>query len=109
MLPGVAFNELFPRRYVITDLTYRYEAVLAVYPYIRGTYAIVDRPRFANNGTIKMQMDSLTAIGGGVITSGPWRTQVEVNYTYNFGIFRSTDSGPQMGGQGIFITLSRGL
>ncbi|HEY3198759.1 MAG TPA: hypothetical protein VGJ57_12185 [Nitrospirales bacterium] len=109
MLPGVAFNELFPSKYVITDLTYRYGAMLALYPYIRGTYAVVERPRFANNGTIKMQMDPLPAIGGGVITRGPWRTSIEVNYTYNFGIFRSTDSGPQMGGHGIFISFSRGL
>jgi hypothetical protein len=109
MLLGVAFNELFPRKYVITDLTYRYGANLALYPYIRATYAVVERPRFANNGTIKMQMDSLPAIGGGVITRGPWRTQIEFNYTYNFGIFRSTDSGPQMGGHGIVISVSRGL
>ena len=109
MLPGVAFNELFASKYAITDLTYRYEAMFALYPYIRGTYAIVERPRFANNGTIKMQMDSLPAIGGGVITVGPWRTQVEVNYTYNFGIFRSTESGPQMGGHGIVVSLSKGL
>jgi hypothetical protein len=109
MLPGVAFNELFPSKYVITDLTYRFGANLALYPYIRGTYAVVERPRFANNGTIKMQMDPLPAIGGGVITRGPWRTQIELNYTYNFGIFRSTDSGPQMGGHGIFISFSRGI
>ncbi len=109
MLPGVAFNELFPRRYFITDLTYRYTAMLALFPYIRGTYAVVERPRFVGNGSIKMQMDELPAIGGGVVTRGPWRTQVEVNYTYNFGIFRSTDTGPQMGGHGIFISFSRGI
>ena len=109
MLLGVAFNELFTQKYFITDLTYRYGALLALYPYIRGTYAVVERPRFADNGTIKMQMDSLPALGGGVVTRGPWRTSVEVNYTYNFGVFRSTDSGPQMGGHGIFISLSRSL
>lgn len=109
MLPGVAFNELFPRRYFITDLTYRYAAMLALFPYIRGTYAVVERPRFADNGRIKMQMDSLPAVTLGVITRGPWKTQVEVNYSYNFGIFRSTDSGPQMGGHGIFISFSRGI
>ena len=109
MLPGVAFNELFPRRYFITDLTYRYGAMLALFPYIRGTYAVVERPRFVDNGAVRMQMDSLPALGGGVITSGPWRTQVELNYTYNFGIFRRTDSGPQMGGQGIIVSLSRSL
>jgi hypothetical protein len=109
MLPGVAFNELFPRQYFITDLTYRYGALLAVFPYIRGTYALVERPRFVDNGAVRMQMDSLPAIGGGVITRGPWRTQVEASYSYNFGIFRSTSSGSQMGGHGIFLSISRGI
>ena len=109
MLLGVAFNELFPRRYLVTDLTYRWGAMLALYPYIRGTYAVVERPRFADNGAIRMQMDALPALGGGVVTRGPWRTQVEVNYTYNFGIFRSTANGPQEGGHGIFISMSRGI
>ena len=109
MLPGVAFNELFPRRYGITDLTYRYEALFFLYPYIRGTYASVERPRFADNGTIKMQMDSLPAIGGGVVSSAPWHSQVELNYSYNFGIFRDSESGPKLGGHGIFISWSKEL
>jgi hypothetical protein len=109
MLPGVAFNELFPRKYVTADLTYRWGAMLALFPYIRATYAFVERPRFVDNGAVRMQMDSLPALGGGVITIGPWRTQIELNYTYNFGIFRSTESGPQMGGHGIFISISRGI
>jgi hypothetical protein len=54
-----------------------------------------------------MQMDALPAIGGGVVTGAPWRSQVEVNYTYNFGIFRDADGGPKMGGHGIFIFWSK--
>ncbi|HZC82594.1 MAG TPA: hypothetical protein VE222_12920 [Nitrospiraceae bacterium] len=107
MLPGVAFYELFPRRYVITDLTYRYEALFFLFPYIRGTYAIVERPRFTDGGAIAMRMDSLPAIGGGIVTGAPWSSQVEVNYTYNFGVFRDTDGGPRMGGHGIFISWSK--
>jgi len=107
MLPAVAFNELFPRRYAIADLTYRYEALFFLFPYIRGTYGVVERPRFASHGSLIMQMDALPAIGGGVVTGAPWRSQVEVNYTYNFGIFRDADGGPKMGGHGIFIFWSK--
>jgi len=107
MMPGVAFTELFPRRYGIIDLTYRYEALFFLYPYIRGTYGIVEQPRFADNGTIKMKMDSLPAVGSGIISGAPWRSQIELNYSYNFGVFRSSDSGPKRGGHGIFISWSK--
>jgi hypothetical protein len=107
MLPAVAFNELFPRRYAVADLTYRYEALFFLFPYIRGTHGVAERPRFARNGSITMQMDSLPAIGGGVVTGAPWGSQVEVNYTYNFGIFRDAEGGPKMGGHGIFLFWSR--
>ena len=106
MLPGVAFMELFPRRYAIADLTYQYEALFFLYPYIRGTYASVERPRFADNGTIKMQMDSLPGLGGGVVSAAPWSSQVDLNYTYNFGVFRDR-GGPKLGGHGIIISWSK--
>ena len=32
VVPGVAFNELFPTQYGIADLVYRYEALFFVYP-----------------------------------------------------------------------------
>ena len=31
-MPGVQFNELFPRRYAIASVTYRYEALFFLYP-----------------------------------------------------------------------------
>lgn len=107
MMPGVAFTELFPRRYVMTDLTYRYEALFFLYPYIRGTFGLVERPRFTDTGTVKMQTDSLPALGGGIVSGMPWNSQVELNYSYNFGIFRSSDSGPKQGGHGMFISWSK--
>ena len=39
ILPSVAFNELFPRRYGIAHLEYRYEPIFFVFPYIRGSWA----------------------------------------------------------------------
>lgn len=106
ILPAVAFNELFPQRYGIADLMYRYEALFFMYPYIRGTWAVVERPRFQDNG-IKNRMDSLPALGAGVVSGAPWRSQIELNYSYNFGIFRDHDGHPREGGHGLFIIWSK--
>ena len=109
IMPGVAFNELFPRKYGIIDLIYRYEATFFLYPYIRATYGIVERPRFREDGTIKYQQDSLPAVGTGVISGGPWRSQIELNYSYNFGMFRDPGGSPSQGGHSFFIFWSKEL
>jgi hypothetical protein len=107
VMPSVAFNELFPRQYGIVDVIYRYEALFFLYPYIRGTWGVVERPRFADNGGIRNQMDSLPAVGGGVISGAPWQSQIELNYSYNFGIFRDPGGQPRLGGHGFFIFWSK--
>jgi hypothetical protein len=107
--PGVAFNELFPRRYGSANLVYRYEALFFLYPYVTGTWALVERPRFQPGGAIRNQMDALPSLGGGVISGAPWRSQIELNYTYNFGIFRDPGGHPQMGGHGFFVFWSKEL
>lgn len=107
VMPGVAFNELFPTRYGIADLMYRYEALFFLYPYIRATYGIVERPRFGPDGAIRFQMDSLPALGGGVISGAPWRSQIEFGYSYNFGIFRDPGGHISLGGHGFFALWSK--
>ncbi|WP_447979107.1 hypothetical protein [Candidatus Nitrospira bockiana] len=109
VMPAVAFNELFPRRYGIVDLVYRYEALFFLYPYVRGTYGLVERPRFVGNGAVKQQMDGLPAVGGGVVSGAPWRSQIELNYSYNFGIFRDPGGRPEKGGHGVFVFWSKEL
>ncbi|HJU05844.1 MAG TPA: hypothetical protein VJ692_11905 [Nitrospiraceae bacterium] len=109
VMPAVAFNELFPRRYAIADLIYRYEALFFLYPYIRGTYGLVERPRFVGNGAVRNQMDGLPALGGGIISGAPWRSQIELNYSYNFGIFRDPGGKISQGGHGFFALWSKEL
>ena len=46
MLPSVAFNELFPRRYGIAHVEYRYEPIFFLFPYVRASWGIVEQPRF---------------------------------------------------------------
>ncbi len=106
LLPGVAFNELFPRKYGIANIMYRYEAFFFLYPYIRGTWAAVDRARFRRDGSVHNQVDMLPAIGTGVVSGAPWGSQVEINYSYNFGIFRDRQ-GPEKGGHGIMFFWSK--
>lgn len=110
MMPSVAFNELFPRRYGIGHLEYRYEAMFFLYPYIRGSWGIVEQARFLPNGSVTLQMDPMPALGGGVVTGAPWRSQVEINYSYNFGIYSDHGGGPPLAGRhGFFIFWSKEL
>jgi hypothetical protein len=109
VLPAVAFFELFPTRYGIADLIYRYEALFFVFPYVRATYGLVERPRFQPDGSIKFHVDPLPALGTGLISGAPWRSQVEINYSYNFGIFRDPGGTPQQGGHGLFVLWSKEL
>jgi hypothetical protein len=110
MIHGVAFNELFPRRYAVANLQYRYEALFFLYPYIEGTWGLVERPLFTSDGGIKNVTDSMPALGGGIVSGAPWRSQIELNYTYNFGIYRDPGGGPPTkGGHGMFIFWSKEL
>jgi hypothetical protein len=110
MLPSVAFNELFPRRYGIAHVEYRYEAFFFMYPYIRGSWGLIEQPRFQPDGRVRNQMDSLPALSGGIVSGAPWRSQVEINYSYNFGIFSDHSGGqPTPGRHGLFVFWSKQL
>lgn len=106
LIPGVAFNELFPRKYAIANLTYRYEALFFLYPYIRGTWSAIERARFNGDGTIRNQVDMLPAVGGGIVSGAPWGSQIEINYSYNFGIYRDRH-GPKLGGSSVVVFWSK--
>lgn len=108
-MPGVAFNELFPRRYAIASVTYRYEALFFLYPYVTATYGLVERLRQTPQG-IRNTTDSLPALGGGLVTGAPWKSQIEINYSYNFGMFRDPGGGPPTkGGHGAFLFWAKEL
>ena len=108
MMPGVAFNELIPRRYGIAGFEYRYEPVFFIAPYIRGGWGLVEQARFQPDGSVKLKMDSMPVIGGGVFFGAPWRSQVEINYSYNFGIYSDHGGGPPTAGRnGVFVFWSK--
>lgn len=105
-LPGAAFGEFYSRSYGILELRYRYEALFFVYPYLRGSWAWIDRPRFKENGLVGNQMDSLPSLGGGLISGAPGNSEVTLDYSYNFGMLRNSGGGPQFGGHGVMLTWS---
>lgn len=108
MLPSVAFNELFPTRYAIAHMTYRYEALFFLYPYIRALYGWIEQPRFQPDGSIRNQLDSMPAVSAGVVSGAPWRSQIEINYSYNFGIYSDHGGGPPLAGRhGFFVFWSK--
>ena len=112
MIHGVAFNELFPTRYAVANLQYRYEALFFLYPYLEATWGLVERKVFTNSEatTIKSVTDSLPTLGAGVVTGAPWKSQLELNYTYNFGIYRDPGGAPPTkGGHGFILFWSKEL
>jgi hypothetical protein len=110
MIHGVAFNELFPTRYAVANLQYRYEALFFLYPYLEATWGLVERPVFTSNTAVKSVTDSMPALGGGLVTGAPWKSQLELNYTYNFGIYRDPGGAPPTkGGHGIIFFWSKEL
>jgi hypothetical protein len=108
MMPSVAFNELVPRRYGIVGFEYRYAPAFFIAPYIRGGWGLVEQARFQPDGSVKYETDSMPVIGGGVFSGAPWRSQVEINYSYNFGIYSDHGGGPTTAGRhGFFVFWSK--
>jgi hypothetical protein len=109
VMPGVAFNELFPRRYGIANLTYRYEALFFLYPYVRASYGWIETPRFETDRKARYKMEPIPALSTGLITGAPWRSQIELNYAYNFGMFRDVGGHHEQGRHAMFIFWSKEL
>jgi hypothetical protein len=36
----------------------------------------------------------MLALGGGIVMGAPWKSQIEINYSYNLGIFRDPGGAP---------------
>lgn len=109
MIHGVAFNELVPSRYAIANVQYRYEALFFLYPYVEAGWAFIEQAHFTSQRTIRQVTDSMPTVGVGFVSGAPWKSQIEINYTYNFGIFRDSGDGPSRGGHGLVLFWSKEL
>ncbi len=59
---------------------------------------------------VKARLPEGTTVGGGIVTGAPWKSQIELIYSYNFGMFRDPGGAPPTkGGHGAFILWSKEL
>lgn len=104
---GALFDEFSSRSYLIANLEYRYELLFFCYLHLRGQLAWIDRARFNDDGTARWQMDSLPSLGAAVTCGAPWNSQLELSYSYNFGLLRETNNGSKYGGQAVTLSWSK--
>ena len=92
VLPGAAINEFFPEYYVVAIAEYRWEPIFFTYLSARASVAYLDRDRRLN-GIIERQDDVLASIGTRITTGFIFRSRLQIDYNYNFGVIRQGDFG----------------
>lgn len=107
MINGALFDEFSSRSYLIANLEYRYELLFFCYLHLRGQLAWIDRPRFDEKGGVEMHMETLPSLGAAVTCGTPWNSQIEIGYSYNFGLLRENGSGSKYGGHGLILSWSK--
>lgn len=105
-LMGAIFDEFYSRSYAVANLEYRRELLFFCYLHLRGQLAVVDRPR-VNNGNLDWEMDTLPAVGAAVTCGAPWNSQIEIGYSYNFGLLRDKGDGSEFGGSALTLAWSK--
>ena len=106
-IAGAIFDEFYSRSYLIANLEYRYELLFFTYLHLRGQLAWLDRPRFDSKGQAEWQMDTLSSLGVAITCGAPWKSQLEIGYSYNFGLLREDGNGSRYGGQALTLAWSK--
>lgn len=102
LLPGAVIRELSADHYAIGLAEYRFEAIFFTYLSVRSSISYVDRQRL-RRGRIRHDDDTLFSIGGRITTGFVFRTQLQLDYNYNFDVIRRGDRG----GHEVVFHLSR--
>ena len=98
ILPGSAIHEFTPdKHYAIALAEYRYELFFFAYLSGYGGVAYLDRERlgaqrFSGRG-IRNENDALIPVGGRLTTGFLFRSQIQVEYNYNFDVIRDGHRG----------------
>jgi hypothetical protein len=95
-LPGSAISEFTPKHYAIALAEYRYELFFATFLGLYGGVGWLDRDRLGPSGIvgpIRHQNDYLYPVGARLTTGFAFRTQLEVEYNYNFDVIRDRERG----------------
>jgi len=107
ILPGAAINEFTPdKHYVIGLAEYRYELMFFAYLSAYGGVAYLDRERLGPtrfNGPIRSQDDFLYPVGARLTSGFLFRSQLQLEYNYNFDVIRE---GKRGGGE-VLVHISR--
>jgi hypothetical protein len=97
ILPGAAINEFTPdKNYVIGLAEYRYELMFFAYLSAYGGVAYLDRERLGPrrfNGPIESQDDVLYPVGARLTSGFLFRSQLQLEYNYNFDVIRHDEHG----------------
>ncbi|MDQ2971107.1 MAG: hypothetical protein M3R34_08205 [Acidobacteriota bacterium] len=110
IIPAAAYEELFPSRYGLVNLEYRYQALFFLYLQLKGTLAWVEQPRFTPDRTgVSSRMRPLHGITAGVTSGFLWSSEIEVNGAYNFGLERQKDGRPRKGGRSFLVSWTKTL
>lgn len=95
-LPGAAINEFTPKHYAVALAEYRYEVLFFTYLGVYGGVAWLDRERLGPlgiAGPVDKQNDYLYPVGARLTTGFAFRTQLELEYNYNFDVIRDRHRG----------------
>jgi len=107
VLPAAAFEEIRSRSYGIMHLEYRYEMLFFAYLRLIGTLAQVDRLRFDDSGGVVARVQPMNALSLGVTSGFLWHSELELGYTYNFGILRQREGESKAGDGAILVHWSK--
>ena len=107
VLPGTYLEEFYASTYGILNVEYRYEMLFFAYLRVRGTLAQVERLRFDDAGGVVAHVEPMNALSIGVTTGFFLRSQLELAYSYNFGILRQRDGASESGDGAILVHWSK--
>jgi hypothetical protein len=103
---GALFDEFYSRGYAIANLEYRRELLFFCFLHLRGQWAVLDRFRF-RDGTVSRQTDSLPALAVALTSGAPWNSQIELGYSYNFGLVRRRGDDAEFGASALSLSWSK--
>ncbi|WP_225072361.1 hypothetical protein [Desulfuromonas sp. CSMB_57] len=103
---GALFDEFYSRGYAIANLEYRRELLFFCFLHLRGQWAVLDRFRL-RGGAVSRQTDSLPALAVALTSGAPWNSQIELGYSYNFGLLRRRGENAEFGASALSLSWSK--
>jgi hypothetical protein len=105
IVPGAIIEEFGSKRYAIFLGEYRWEPIFFIYLGPRASVGLVERRRLqgGRDGLRTRSDDVLTSVGLHIVTGFIFKSQLEIQYDYNFGVIRKDEYG----GHGVTVSFSK--